>query len=202
MNFRLVFENYKLSILQILTSPPTPLLLRGGHSLPFFSPLRRRGVGGEVFNILFFVFLSLIISFSSCKSQQIPQKTPVRGVWITNVDSEVMYSKSGIQEAVKVCQDAGINHIFVVMWNKGRTLYPSKIMAETFKILIEERLAGRDPMREMLDEAHARNIKVYAWFEFGFSAENNGFGKHILETKPAWAALGNDGKVVVKNGFK
>lgn len=154
------------------------------------------------FRIIFFLFLSLIFSFSSCKSQEINTKTPVRGVWITNVDSDVLYSREGIKEAVKVCQDAGINHIFMVIWNKGRTLYPSKIMQETFKIPIEERLAGRDPLREMLDEAHAKNIKVYAWFEYGFSAENNGFGKHILETKPQWAALGNDGRVVIKNGFK
>ena len=113
--------------------------------------------------IIIFVLSLLIINFSSCKSQEINTKTPIKGVWITNVDSEVMYSKEGIKEAVKVCQNAGINHIFVVMWNKGRTLYPSKIMQETFKIPIEERLAGRDPLREILDEAHAKNIKVYAW---------------------------------------
>ena len=92
----------------------------------------------------FRILISLITLFSfsinSCKTQQIvPAKipVPVRGVWITNVDSQVMYSKAGIKEAVKVCQESGINHIFVVMWNKGRTLYPSKIMSETFKIAIE-----------------------------------------------------------------
>jgi uncharacterized lipoprotein YddW (UPF0748 family) len=148
------------------------------------------------------IFILFFLCISSCKTQQIPTKTPIRGMWITNVDSQVMYSKAGIKEAVKVCQESGINHIFVVMWNKGRTLYPSKIMDKTFRIPIEEKLAGRDPLREMLNEAHAKNIKVYAWFEYGFSAENNGFGKHILETKPQWEALGNDGKVVVKNGFK
>ena len=156
------------------------------------------------FRILISLMTLFSLSINSCKTQQITPKifVPVRGVWITNVDSQVMYSKEGIKEAVKVCQESGINHIFVVMWNKGRTLYPSKIMSETFKIPIEEKLAGRDPLREMLDEAHAKNIKVYAWFEYGFSAENNGFGRHILETKPQWAALGNDGKVVIKNGFK
>jgi uncharacterized lipoprotein YddW (UPF0748 family) len=154
------------------------------------------------YHIIIPLILLFSLIFNSCKTQQIPTKIPIRGVWITNVDSQVMYSKEGIKEAVKICQESGINHIFVVMWNKGRTLYPSKIMDKTFHIPIEEKLAGRDPLREMLDEAHAKNIKVYAWFEYGFSAENNGFGKHILETKPQWAALGNDGKVVVKNGFK
>jgi uncharacterized lipoprotein YddW (UPF0748 family) len=155
------------------------------------------------FRCLFFLFVCVCTIIFSCKSQQVTYpKEPVRGVWLTNVDSDVLYTPEGIKEAVKLCKESGINHIFVVTWNKGKTLYPSKIMQENFQIPIEEKLNGRDPLRELLNAAHAQNIKVYAWFEFGFSAENNGFGKHILETKPHWAALGNDGKVVVKNGFK
>ena len=78
------------------------------------------------------IFLLFFLIVQSCKAQQISPKIPVRGVWITNVDSQVIYSKEGIKEAVNVCHESGINHIFVVMWNKGRTLYPSKIMQETF----------------------------------------------------------------------
>ncbi|PWK16116.1 hypothetical protein LV89_04931 [Arcicella aurantiaca] len=36
-------------LMQVLkTSPPAPLRWRGEHSSAFFSPLHRRGVGGEV----------------------------------------------------------------------------------------------------------------------------------------------------------
>jgi uncharacterized lipoprotein YddW (UPF0748 family) len=38
--------------------------------------------------------------------------------------------------------------------------------------------------------------------EYGFAAENSGQGEHILRLRPQWSALGEDGKVVVKNGFK
>lgn len=126
----------------------------------------------------------------------------VRGVWLTNVGSQVLGTSAGIREAVKTCRQSGINHIFVVMWNKGRTLYPSAVMKNTFGIGIDEQLQGRDPLRELIDAAHADSIKVYAWMEYGFAAENNGFGEHILRLKPQWAALGQDGNVVVKNGFK
>lgn len=126
----------------------------------------------------------------------------LRGVWLTNVNSQALYSSEGIKEAVKKCRQSGINHIFAVMWNKGRTLYPSKVMQDSFGIPIEEKLAGRDPLRELIDAAHADSIKVYAWMEYGFAAENSGFGEHILRLRPHWAALGQDGNVVVKNGFK
>ena len=126
----------------------------------------------------------------------------VRGVWLTNVNSQVLYSTEGIKNAIQVCRQSGVNHIFAVMWNKGRTLYPSKVMQDTFGIPIEEKLSGRDPLRELIDAAHADSIKVYAWMEYGFAAENSGFGEHILRMRPTWAALGQDGVVVTKNGFK
>ena len=126
----------------------------------------------------------------------------VRGIWLTNVNSQVLYSAEGIKNAVQVCRQSGVNHIFAVMWNKGRTLYPSKVMQDTFGIPIEEKLSGRDPLRELIDAAHADSIKVYAWMEYGFAAENSGFGEHILRLRPNWAALGQDGVVVTKNGFK
>jgi uncharacterized lipoprotein YddW (UPF0748 family) len=132
----------------------------------------------------------------------IQAQAPVHGVWITNVDSQVLFSKDSIKRAVDVCKKNGINTIFTVVWNKGRTLYPSKVMKHTFDLEIDEQLIGRDPLREMIDAAHQQNIKVFAWFEFGFSADAYGKGVHILPKKPNWAALGKDGQVVVKNGFR
>ncbi len=125
----------------------------------------------------------------------------VRGVWLTNVGSTVLNTNAGIKAAVKTCRERGINHIFVVMWNKGKTLYPSKVMQDTFGIEIDETYTGRDPLRELIDAAHADTIKVYAWMEYGFAADNNGAGEHILRLRPNWTALGQDGKKVVKNGF-
>jgi uncharacterized lipoprotein YddW (UPF0748 family) len=75
-------------------------------------------------------------------------------------------------------------------------------MKDLIGIEIDERVKGRDPLKEMIDVAKTKNIKVYAWFEYGFAAENSGVGKEILLKKPNWAAIGRDGNPVTKNGFK
>lgn len=154
---------------------------------------------------LVFLFILLTTSCQASSSVPEPEKpksTAIRGVWITNVASQVLYSSKGIQDAVNLCHEQGINHLFVVVWNKGKTLYPSQIMENTFQIPIEEGLQGRDPLREILDAAHAKNMKVFAWFEYGFAAENSGLGVHILRLKPHWASLDRAGKITTKNNFK
>jgi uncharacterized lipoprotein YddW (UPF0748 family) len=199
-----------LLIMRNLTPSPSPAEW-GADYQRISPPLSRRGAGatdasGEVSLIQILIIFCLFLLVFSCKKEltvaQNQTTTPTRGVWLTNVASEALYSKENLREAVALCQKSKVNHIFVVMWNKGWTQYPSKIMEKTFGKAIEEKLAGRDPMRELLDEAHAKNIKVTAWMEFGFAAENQGFGKHILEKYPQWAALASDGKPLVKNGFK
>ncbi|HRI48104.1 MAG TPA: family 10 glycosylhydrolase [Ignavibacteriaceae bacterium] len=152
--------------------------------------------------IVLFVFLltSLTISFSQkVNSESITEG--VRGVWLTNVDSEVLNSREKISEAVELCERLGLNVIFVVTYNKGMTLYPSKVMKNLFDIEIDSAFIGRDPLQEVIEEAHKRNIKVFAWFEFGFSTSYQLDGGHILKKKPEWASKKSDGYLVVKNGF-
>lgn len=128
-------------------------------------------------------------------------KEAVRGVWLTNVDSEALYSSEGIKEAVNTCSELGFNSIFVVVWNKAHTLYPSKIMEELIGDEIECALKGRDPLKELIAEAHNKNIRVFAWFEFGFSSSFEEGGGILLEKKPHWASKNKVGGLVTKNGF-
>lgn len=128
------------------------------------------------------------------------QETGVRGVWITNVDSNVLNSKEGIEEAVAICDELNINTIFVVTYNKATTTYPSQVMEDLTGTRIASQYTGRDPLREMIDAAHAKDIKVLAWFEYGFAAFNGSPGP-ILNAKPEWAAINSDGEQVVKNNF-
>lgn len=138
-----------------------------------------------------------------------PPKPPVvgaddsfSGVWITSVASSVLNSRENIRQAVDVCSGYGINNIFVVVWNKGRTHYPSKIMKNLIGVEIAEQYAGRDPLQEMIEEAHKKNIKVHAWFEYGFAASNSQNGGLILQKKPEWAAKDVNGNLLSKNGFE
>lgn len=151
--------------------------------------------------------LSAIILFSSgCQAGNKlsggGKTEAVRGVWITNVDSDVLTSCEKIREAVALCKANGINTIFMVTWNKAVTMHPSKVMLEHFGIEQDTLYRGRDPLAEMIEEAHKENIKVFAWFEFGFSTSYNLDGGHIIAKKPEWAALDSDGKLVKKNNFE
>lgn len=133
-----------------------------------------------------------------------PQKnsSPVHGVWVTNVDSDFLLSKENIIKNVALCDSLGINTIFMVVWNKGMTLYPSATMKQMFGEDIDPALAGRDPLKEVIEQAHKRNIKVFAWFEFGFSSSYMLDGGRLLKLHPEWAALNNSKKLVQKNGFE
>ncbi len=127
----------------------------------------------------------------------------VRGVWLTNVDSKVLNSERNIKEAVDLCEESGINTIFVVVWNKGMTTYPSKIMKDFTGIGIDTALTGgRDPLKELIETAHQKNIKVIAWFEFGFSSSYKENGGKILKLKPEWSSKNIKDSLVQKNGFE
>ena len=149
----------------------------------------------------YLLLISLV--FLSCnKPQEETQLTAVRGTWLTNVDSQVLSSKAGIDSAVNFCDELGINTIFVVTWNKGMTQYPSKIMKEFTGVEIDTLFTGRDPLKELIDAAHAKNIKVIAWFEFGFSCSYQLNGGEIIKLKPDWASVDVNGNLVTKNGFE
>ncbi|RED93601.1 family 10 glycosylhydrolase [Marinoscillum furvescens] len=130
-----------------------------------------------------------------------PQDVGVRGVWLTNVDSNVLTSKQKIDEAVALCDELNINTIFVVTWNKALTTYPSDVAAEITGKKIDPLYEGRDPLRELIDAAHAKDIKVMAWFEYGFAAYNGSPGPILDNTPDHWKARDVNGNVVVKNGF-
>ena len=128
--------------------------------------------------------------------------SPVKGVWVTNVASKALDSKENIIEAVALCKKSGITDIYVVVWNRGTTLYPSKIMKGLFGKPIMERFGDRDPLQEMIEAGHNANIKVHAWFEFGFASSYGENGGTILKKFPNWKAIDNKGNLVTKNGFE
>ena len=129
-----------------------------------------------------------------------PQDVGVRGVWLTNVGSNALNSLENINTAVDLCDELNINTIFVVTWNKALTMYPSEVAQSITGNLIDPIYGSRDPLRELIDAAHAKDIKVIAWYEYGFAAFNGSKGP-VLNVKPEWESRDKDGGIVVKNGF-
>jgi uncharacterized lipoprotein YddW (UPF0748 family) len=157
--------------------------------------------------------LSVLVTLASCKSSEtksfpkypLGYNEPVRGVWLTNVASDALYSREKIAKAVETCHELGMNTIFVVTWNKAMTMYRSPIMKNFTGVEIDPELdpeaKGRDPLKELIEEAHKYRMKVIAWFEFGFSSSYNANGGKLVELKPGWASLTSEGKLCTKNNF-
>ena len=131
---------------------------------------------------------------------------PVRGVWLTNIDSEILFSDSAAARAIDRVADAGFNTVYPVVWNDGYTLHPSDLMARTFGEAFRQDTVfaaqGRDPLAVVIREARRRGLRVIPWFEFGFSSSYRQGGGHILAAKPEWAARDSAGGILTKNGFE
>jgi uncharacterized lipoprotein YddW (UPF0748 family) len=161
------------------------------------------------------VFALLIWLFSlSCTKKSAPvvnppvtNPTPVwdlnamRGIWITTTASTALDSRENIKTMVSNCKAAGINTIFIVVYNNARTIYPSSVMQKLIGKTQLEKFSGRDPLRECVEEAKAQGLKVHAWFEYGFSSSYSANGGAIVEAKPSWAGKDQAGNLLVKNGF-
>ena len=154
--------------------------------------------------ILFSFLLVILLFAQSACSQKIAGNTsvePIRGTWITNVGSEILSSKDSIKAGIDLCKKNGLNHIFVVVWNQGATVYPSDVTQRYVGVSQNKRYIGRDPLKEIIEAAHAQNIKVHAWFEFGFSYAYKDSNSIWLQKYPTWAGRNNKGALLQKNGF-
>ena len=128
---------------------------------------------------------------------------PVRGVWIANVASSSLSSPEKIRAFVDLAERCGMNTLYVVVWNRGMTTYPSKIMQQQFGVTCDPRYAKFDMLAEVTHAAHEKNMRVIAWFEFGFACSyRQPDGGPIIRKNPHWAARDSKGNLATKNGFQ
>jgi len=96
----------------------------------------------------------------------------VQGVWLTNVDSDVLYDASQLKTAIADLKTTNFNTLYPTVWNGGHTLYPSDV-AETYLNQSHDPHPGlqqRDSLAEVITLAKAEGLQVMPWFEFGFMA--------------------------------
>jgi uncharacterized lipoprotein YddW (UPF0748 family) len=170
-----------------------------------------------------FVIIGLIFSSISptiSLSQSLPNKPvrEIRGVWITNVDSDVLFTRDRLATAIKDLRQLNFNTIYPVVWNWGYTTYPSKvakkIVGSSFmprksagllinrKLDPTEGLEGRDVLQEMVTQGHKRGISVIPWFEFGFMAPatTDPAGSDLAKLHADWLTQKQDGGTIWKEG--
>lgn len=99
----------------------------------------------------------------------------MRGVWLTNVDSDILHSCNNIKQGLQRLKNLGFNTIYPVVWQRGFTLYESAI-AQSFigsSVIPDRNFENRDMVAEVITEAKSHNFRVIPWFEYGLMAPPN-----------------------------
>lgn len=123
----------------------------------------------------------------------------LRGIWLTNVDSDVLFSKQRLQQAINRLKRLKFNTIYPTIWNGGYTLYPSKVAKKSFGVEIDPNpdLQNRDMLAEAIELGHEQNFAVIPWFEYGLMTEE---GSELMRQHPDWVTNRKDGSQVFVHG--
>jgi uncharacterized lipoprotein YddW (UPF0748 family) len=134
-----------------------------------------------------------------------PQETGIRAVWVTNVASTALMSEANLTAMVDLLAELNFNTICVTTYNKSQTLFQSQTLANVLGITpaqtVIDGCGWGDAMGKLIEKAHAKNIKVIAWFEYGFASHYAGQPQPITDKKPEWVSKQQDGTQTVKNNF-
>jgi uncharacterized lipoprotein YddW (UPF0748 family) len=123
----------------------------------------------------------------------------IRGVWLTNIDSEVLFASENVAGAITRLADLNFNTVYPTVWNWGYTLYPSQVAEKVVgsKIDPDPGLRDRDVLAEIIRHSRAKNLRVIPWFEFGFMAPAD---SELARRHPDWITKRSDGTQVKMEG--
>ncbi|MEM9089672.1 MAG: glycoside hydrolase family 10 protein [Cyanobacteria bacterium P01_F01_bin.53] len=136
----------------------------------------------------------------------------LRGVWMTNIDSEVLFSRGALEKGLNQLADLNFNTVYPTVWNWGYTLFPSAVaervtgfkqglypdLGRTGRQEAKEAAQGdRDMLKELIEIAHSRDLKVIPWFEFGFMAPAD---SALAQRHPDWLTQKADGTLTTPEG--
>ena len=94
-----------------------------------------------------------------------PQKPAARlGLWVLAEGSErALESEAGIETLVARASELGATDLFVQVYRGGRSWFPSTYADDTpFRQIAAA--GGTPPLERLLQQAHARGLRVHAWF--------------------------------------
>ncbi len=147
------------------------------------------------------VVATVMLSFP-LQAQNLPsraQTSELRGVWLTNIDSNVLFERDRLKNALVRLKQMNFNVVYPTVWNWGWTLYPSKVAQKTIGRSLDPTpgLQGRDMLKEVVSIGHQQGLKVVPWFEFGFMAPAD---SQLAKRYPQWLTSRRDGTRIVKEG--
>ncbi|NMG07750.1 glycoside hydrolase family 10 protein [Brasilonema sp. UFV-L1] len=144
---------------------------------------------------------TVLLSFPSY-AKNTPLRSPIselRGVWLTNIDSDVLFERNRLQGSLQSLKNLNFNTVYPTVWNWGWTLYPSKVAQKVTGRSLDPApgLQGRDILKEIITVGHQKGLTVIPWFEFGFMAPAD---SQLAKNHPQWLTSRRDGSKIWKEG--
>lgn len=99
-----------------------------------------------------------------------------RGVWLTSIDSNLMFDPIARSTAIRELANLNFNTLYPSVWSWGYTQHPSSVAKNVTGAIVDPRqpdIGGgrkRDPLKEIIDQARQLRMAVMPWFEFGLMA--------------------------------
>ncbi len=126
-------------------------------------------------------------------------RSEIRGVWLTNIDSDVLFSSQKLEAGLQRLHDLNFNTIYPTIWQNGQTLYPSQVAEAVVGQRMDSTpgLQGRDPLAEAVEQGHKFGLAVVPWFEFGLMLPGD---SPIAQNHPDWITQRRDGSQVWLEG--
>jgi uncharacterized lipoprotein YddW (UPF0748 family) len=148
-------------------------------------------------SMLVTVILSLPLNAQTTSSRSLA--TELRGVWLTNIDSNVLFERDRLKNSLQRLDELNFNTVYPAVWNWGYTLYPSKVAGKVIGRSLDPTpgLQGRDMLKEIVTEGHKKGLTVIPWFEFGFMAPADSL---LAKNRPQWLTSRSDGTKIIKEG--
>ena len=133
------------------------------------------------------------------RSPAAPARTEVRGVWLTNVTSGVLFAPWGVNRAMRQLSQLNFNTVYPVVWNRGHTFYPSRVAKQVTGRDREPLLGlvrlGQDSLAEIVKQGYRYQIDVIPWFEYGFMAPAN---SELVRRHPEWVTFRRNNSQILK----
>jgi uncharacterized lipoprotein YddW (UPF0748 family) len=116
-----------------------------------------------------------------------PASKELRGVWLTNVASPVLFMPWGVNRALHQLSELNFNTVYPVVWNRGHTFYPSevavRVTSRTQEPLLWLTRLEQDVLAEIVKQGNRRKLRIIPWFEYGFMAPA---GSGLAREHPDW----------------
>lgn len=147
---------------------------------------------GLVLSLLLFSLPSPFVASKNIVNNKTGQE--IRGVWLTNVASGVLFTPWGIHRALNQLSALNFNTVYPVVWNRGHTFFKSYISKKEIGLDSQPLLKlvhfGGDVLAKIIKLSEPKHLRVIPWFEYGFMLPPN---SALARLHPDWLTMQSSG---------